>query len=156
MMQIISERSSINEIKTYLDGNVTDQLWAKDVISEAVSSHYQNLETKNCSSMIMIGNPGTFLQIQSLWPDCSIELKEKYIHTKNIWFVGSIDCDIEGKLSRRFIQDSIELTVNRSNVIESKDLHSLGMLKELVEWFPFKAPFHCNDQQVLKSPMCQI
>lgn len=72
---------------------------------------------------------GTFLSIQSLWPDCSKELKGKFIHTKNIWFIGSIDCDIEGKLARRFIQDTIGLTVNRRNVIESEDLHSLGMLK---------------------------
>lgn len=57
-MQLISERSTYNGIKTYLDDNFTDQLWAKDVISEAVSIHYQNLVTKNCSSMIMIGNPG--------------------------------------------------------------------------------------------------
>lgn len=72
---------------------------------------------------------GTFLSIQSLWPDCSNELKGKFIHTKNIWFVGSIDCDIEGKLSRRFIQDTIGLTVSRRNVIASEDLQRLGMLK---------------------------
>lgn len=72
---------------------------------------------------------GTFLSIQSLWPDCSKELEGKFIHTKNIWFIGSIDCDIEGKLARRFIQDTIGLTVNRKNVIGSEDLHNLGMLK---------------------------
>lgn len=58
MMQIISERSTLDGIKNYLNDNITDQLWAKDVVSEAASIHYQNLEKHNCSAMIMIGNSG--------------------------------------------------------------------------------------------------
>lgn len=57
-MQIISERSTVDEITKYLNDNIVDQLWAKDVASEAASIHYQNLEKSNCSAMIMIGNPG--------------------------------------------------------------------------------------------------
>lgn len=57
-MQIISERSTLDETKKYLNDNIMDQLWAKDVVSEAASIHYQNLETNNCSAMIMIGNSG--------------------------------------------------------------------------------------------------
>ncbi|CAO1389560.1 unnamed protein product [Diamesa hyperborea] len=58
MMEIISERSTVDGIKNYLNDNITDQLWAKDVVSEAASIHYQNLEKNNCSAMIMIGNSG--------------------------------------------------------------------------------------------------
>lgn len=58
MMQILSERSTLAGTKKYLNDNIMDQLWAKDVISEAASIHYQNLEKNNCSAMIMIGNSG--------------------------------------------------------------------------------------------------
>lgn len=58
MMQIISERSTVDGINKHLNDHIVDQLWAKDVISEAASIHYQNLEKNNCSAMIMIGNPG--------------------------------------------------------------------------------------------------
>jgi len=50
---------------------------------------------------------------------------------KPVWFIGTVDCDMEGKIARRFIQDIIDRRVDRSNVIKINDLEKLELCQVL-------------------------
>ncbi|KAG5679702.1 hypothetical protein PVAND_009252 [Polypedilum vanderplanki] len=87
---------------------------------------------------------------------CTAELYDEKFEFQNIMFIATIDCDIEGKISRRYINDIIDTRYCRENVVTSADLVKMNVCQELSEVFNFIAPFHARYHQLLKTPLCQI
>lgn len=46
---------------------------------------------------------------------------------KTVMLIGTIDCDIEGKISRRYMMDLMHRKINRSNVLTNNDLEKFNM-----------------------------
>jgi len=42
-------------------------------------------------------------------------------------FIATIDCDIEGKIARRYVHDVIDRKIDRSNAIKIEDLVKLNV-----------------------------
>lgn len=58
-------------------------------------------------------------------------------------FIATIDCDIEGKIARRFVHDVIDRKIDKSNAIKIEDLVKLNVCqvhrntinKKIAEYF---------------------
>ncbi|XP_070491593.1 ATP-dependent Clp protease ATP-binding subunit ClpX 1-like [Chironomus tepperi] len=87
---------------------------------------------------------------------CPTEHIDKNFSFENVMFIATIDCDIEGKIARRFVHDVIDRKIDRSNAIKIEDLVKLNVCQELAKLFNFTAPFHAKYHQLLATPFCQI
>lgn len=59
------------------------------------------------------------------------ELIGKDFSFKTVMLIGTIDCDIEGKISRRYMMDLMHRKINRSNVLTVNDLEKFNMYQVL-------------------------
>lgn len=97
------------------------------------------------------------------------ELIGKDFSFKTVMLIGTIDCDIEGKISRRYMMDLRKRKINRLNALTVNDLVNFNMSQVHISHDKF--PFHdslinflhlpsfsgaCGAVQFHRSTSCQV
>lgn len=72
---------------------------------------------------------------------CPAELKDENFSFEKVMLIATIDCDIEGKISRRFVNDIIDRKINRSNAIKLEDFVKLNVCQVHAALFLHKISF---------------